>query len=203
MWSELSRDLNLYSTLRFPDGAGRFRLASLWLSSPGLWVLALQRANHHLFSRRGRDGSIETFALRVLLAPTHLLALIFAKCDVSARTAISGGVYLSDGGYLVLGPHSIGRGTVIHHRVTIGVRAAGQGRPTIGDNVWIGPDCVIYGAVRLGDGSTVLPCTVLSMNVPDNAVAGGNPGRIVKRDFDNSDLRRSLACEVPERLASL
>ena len=41
------------------------------------------------------------------------------------------------------------------------------------------------------------------MNVPDNAVVGGNPGRIVKRDFDNSDLRRSLACEVPERLASL
>jgi acetyltransferase-like isoleucine patch superfamily enzyme len=55
---------------------------------------------------------------------------------------------------------------------------------------------VIYGDNRLGTGVTVLPGTVLSMNVPDNAVVGGNPGSIVRVDFDNSELRRTLACDI-------
>ena len=42
----------------------------------------------------------------------------------------------------------------------------------------------------------MLPGTVLSMSVPDNAVVGGNPGGIVRFDFDNSQLRRSLAYNI-------
>jgi serine acetyltransferase len=119
-----------------------------------------------------------------------------AKSEVDARTSIAGGVYLSNGGQLIISPHSIGKGTLIHERVTIGVDASDAGPPTIGENVWIGADCVIYGDNRLGTGVTVLPGTVLSMNVPDNAVICGNPGSIVRVDFDNSELRRSLACDI-------
>jgi acetyltransferase-like isoleucine patch superfamily enzyme len=58
----------------------------------------------------------------------------------------------------------------------------------------------LYGDSRIGNGATVLPGTVLSMNVPDNAVAGGNPGSIVRLNFDNSRLRRTLACNVDREL---
>ena len=97
---------------------------------------------------------------------------------------------------MIIGPRSIGSGTLIHDRVTIGASAGSEDPPTIGENVWIGPDCVIYGDTRLGNGVAVLPGTVLSINVPDNTVVGGNPGIIVRRDFDNTYLRRSLACDI-------
>jgi hypothetical protein len=41
------------------------------------------------------------------------------------------------------------------------------------------------------------------MNVLDNAVVGDNPGGIVQLGFDNSELRRTLACNIErESLAS-
>jgi serine acetyltransferase len=183
--------------LRFPDGAGVLRCTLLAFRSPGLLVLTIQRTGHYYLDRRNRGGwKLAVLGLKIFLAFARWLALIIAKSDVDARTVIAGGVYLSDAGHLIIGPHSIGKGTLIHERVTIGVSAAGAGPPTIGENVWIGPDCVVYGDSRLGNGVTVLPGTVLSMSVPDNAVVGGNPGGIVRFDFDNSQLRRSLAYNI-------
>jgi serine acetyltransferase len=165
----------------------------------------VQRAGHYYLHRRQRGGwTLVTLALRALLPFARQLAVVIAKSDVAAHTLIAGGVYLSDDGQLIIGPHSIGKGTLIHDRVTMGVSASGAGPPTIGENVWIGPDCVIYGDSRLGNGVTVLPGTVLSMHVPDNAVVGGNPGSIVRLDFDNRELRRTLACNIDrESLAFL
>ena len=197
MWSELDADSNLYCSLRNTRRAGVLRRMSLCLRSRGLLVLMIQRAGHYYLDRRQRGGwTLVTLGLRILLLVARQLAVIIAKSDVDARTQIAGGVYLSDAGQLIIGPQSIGKGTLIHDRVTIGVSASGAGPPTIGENVWIGPDCVIYGDSRLGNGVTVLPGTVLSMNVPDNAVVGGNPGSIVRVDFDNSELRRTLACDI-------
>ncbi len=197
MWSELRADSRFYCALRFADRAGVIRRTLLWLRSPGLLVLTIQRAGHYYLDRRQRGGwTLVTLGLKILLPFAREFAVIIAKSDVAASTVIAGGVYLSDAGQLIIGPHSIGTGTLIHDRVTIGVGASGAGRPIIGENVWIGPDCVIYGDSRLGNGVTVLPGTVLSMSVPDNAVVGGNPGGIVRFDFDNSDLRRTLACNI-------
>ena len=157
-------------------------------------VLALQRLSHYYCARRARHGlTVGTIAVRILLALVRPPIVFVTKCDVSEAIDIGGGIYLSDRGYLTLGPRCIGSGTLIHERVTIGARAGSGGRPTIGANVWIGPDSVVYGEVSLGDGATVLPGSVVSMNVPSGAVAGGNPATIVRSRFDNSPLRRSLA----------
>jgi serine acetyltransferase len=107
---------------------------------------------------------------------------------------IDGVVYLSNHGYLVCGALSIGAGSLIHHRCTFGhtVAGGGDGRPTLGKDVWIGPDCVIAGPLTVGDGATVLPGSVLTFSVPPRAVVKGNPARIVRTNFDNCELRRSL-----------
>jgi hypothetical protein len=83
------------------------------------------------------------------------------------------------------------------------VSASGAGPPTIGENVWLGPDCVIYGDSRLGNGVTVLPGTILSMNVPDNAVVGDNPAGIMRLGFDNSELRRNSRMPQCARVAGI
>jgi serine O-acetyltransferase len=196
MWSEFCADVSLYSALRCP-GAGRVRRALNCAHSRGLFVLTVQRLNRYYSEERRRSGwTLQTIALRVLIGIGRAVAIVAAKCDVAASSVIGAGVYLSDYGHLILGPKCVGSGTVIHSRVTMGVRAGSDIRPAIGENVWIGPDCIIYGELTVGDGATILPGTVLSMSVPPRAVAAGNPATIIRRDFDNTGLRRTLACDI-------
>jgi serine acetyltransferase len=203
--SLLSSDFKLYCALHLGERAGRRHRLFLWFRSRGLLTLSVHRLGHYYLRRRASgESSLVLLGLRVLLPIARQLVIIIAKSDVAAHSIIDAGVYLSDNGYLIIGPQHIGKGTLIHDRVTIGVGAGGAGPPSIGENVWIGPDCVLYGDCRIGNGATILPGAVLSMSVPDNAVVGGNPGGIVRLNFDNSPLRRTLSSSVnPALLASL
>jgi len=204
MSSELAADAKLYSSLRWPRSDTSLRRALVWLCSSGLLVLALQRISHRYIERRALKGwTAETLLLRLVIALGRRPIAIVTKCDLAGDITIGHGVYLSDRGFLILRPERIGSGTLIHERVTIGIRAGDPAKPVIGDNVWIGPDCVIYGNVTVGNGATILPGSVVSMSVPAGAVVAGNPAIIVRRQFDNAELRRTLNSVIdPKRLAS-
>ena len=197
MPSELAADARLYSRLRWPGSDVSLRRALVWVCSTGLLVLALQRISHRCIARRALKGwTVETILLRLLIALARRPIALLTKCDLAGDIAIGHGVYLSDHGFLILRPERIGSGTLIHERVTIGMRAGSPAKPVIGENVWIGPDCVIYGNVSVGDGATILPGSVVSISVPAGAVAAGNPATIVRRQFDNVHLRRTLQCVI-------
>jgi len=197
MWSDLRADSAVYAALRYTNSTGAILGVLIWLRSPGLLALALYRARHALLLYRQRKGlTFTAIVLKVPLSLAKQLLIVLFKIDVHAAAVIAGGVYLSDRGELILGPERIGSGTVIHERVTIGVKAGGDTGPVIGENVWIGPDCVIYGDISVGAGVTVLPGTVMSMNVPNDTVVGGNPATIVRRNFDNRYLRQTRSCNV-------
>lgn len=51
---------------------------------------------------------------------------------------------------------------------------------TIGDNVWIGGNSVICPGVKIGNNVVVAAGAVVTKDVPDNVVVGGNPARIIK-----------------------
>lgn len=51
---------------------------------------------------------------------------------------------------------------------------------TIGDNVWIGGNAVINPGVTIGKNAVIASGSVVTKDVPDNAVAAGNPARVVK-----------------------
>lgn len=198
MLSELREDVEFYTTLRRPGGCGALRRILYCLSSRGLLVLEVQRLMRYYNGLRRQVGwTPRTVALRLVLLLGRILAITLAKSDISETSSFDGGVYLSDQGYLIVGPRRLGRGSLIHQRVTIGAKAGGGPiKPVIGENVWIGPDCIIYGQIEIGDGATILPGTVLSMNVPPRAVAAGNPATIIARDFDNAGLRQNLRTDV-------
>lgn len=56
------------------------------------------------------------------------------------------------------------------------------GKPvTIGDNVWIGGKAVINPGVTIGNNVVIASGAVVTKDVPDHVVVGGNPARIIKR----------------------
>lgn len=55
------------------------------------------------------------------------------------------------------------------------------GKPvTIGHNVWIGGRAIINPGVTVGDNVVVASGAVVTKNVPDNVVVGGNPARVIR-----------------------
>jgi acetyltransferase-like isoleucine patch superfamily enzyme len=68
----------------------------------------------------------------------------------------------------------------------------GKSVPTVGNDVWIGTDAVIYSGVDIGDGVVIAGQSVVTKTVPPYAVVAGNPARIVKYRFDEHTIRELL-----------
>ncbi len=52
---------------------------------------------------------------------------------------------------------------------------------SIGDNVWIGGNTVIFPGVAIGNNVTIGAGSVVTKSIPDNVLAFGNPCKIVKQ----------------------
>ncbi|AOY74986.1 maltose acetyltransferase domain-containing protein [Clostridium formicaceticum] len=62
------------------------------------------------------------------------------------------------------------------------VSGAEYGIPvSIGDNVWIGGRVIINPGVKIGNNVVIASGTVVTKDVPDNIVIGGNPAKIIKQ----------------------
>jgi serine O-acetyltransferase len=117
------------------------------------------------------------------------LCVVLCKIYIDERTTLGQNVKFSSRGNIILGARIVGDSCVVHHDVTLGMRIGHKGLsgiPAVAEKVWIGPDSLIYGGINIGEGATILGGAVVTKNLPARCVAGGNPGRIVMRDFDNS-----------------
>lgn len=77
------------------------------------------------------------------------------------------------------------------HPVDPKLRAAKQefGRPVaIGNNVWIGGNAIILPGVVIGNNVVVAAGSVVTKNIPDNALVAGNPA-VIRKDISREDVR--------------
>ncbi|WP_307774297.1 MULTISPECIES: acyltransferase [Flavobacterium] len=51
---------------------------------------------------------------------------------------------------------------------------------TIGNNVWVGERAIILKGVSIGDNSVIAAGSVVTKNVPENSIVGGNPAKVIK-----------------------
>lgn len=51
---------------------------------------------------------------------------------------------------------------------------------TIGDNVWVGGNSIIFPGVTIGNNVTIGAGSVVTKNIPDNVLAFGNPCVVIK-----------------------
>ena len=52
----------------------------------------------------------------------------------------------------------------------------------IGNNVWIGCNVIILKGVTIGDGAVIAAGAVVTKDVPERAIVGGNPAKIIKEN---------------------
>jgi len=63
-----------------------------------------------------------------------------------------------------------------------------KGAIIIGNDVWIGAGAVILSGVSIGDGVVVGANSVVTKNIPDYAIVGGNPAQVIKYRFSDEKI---------------
>jgi virginiamycin A acetyltransferase len=63
-----------------------------------------------------------------------------------------------------------------------------KGDVNIGNDVWIGTDAIILSGVCIGNGAVIAARSVVTKNVPDYAIVGGNPAKIIRMRFNKKQI---------------
>lgn len=127
----------------------------------------------------GRQSRISSF-VRVRLGSGPVS--IGANTDIGVSSFIGGG---PDGVHIgrdcLISPHTWIGG--IAYGLPKGVAAAkpssGTGPIRIGDNVWIGAGVIVLDHANIGSGAIISPNSVVTDDIPANAIAQGNPARAI------------------------
>lgn len=111
-----------------------------------------------------------------------------------------GPIYIGPGSWVSLIGHLyVGKGTIFGPRVKIHTGNHNYNSDMIpygkdfivkdvhiGENVWIGADVTILPGVHIGEGAIIGACSCVTKDVPEMAIVGGNPAKLLKyRDSDN------------------
>jgi len=98
---------------------------------------------------------------------------------IDVSTKIAGGLVLAHPYATILNAQSIGKNVYVNHLVTVGER--NDQKPTIGNHVMLHANCTVIGGVTIGDHAVIGAGAVVLHDVPENAVAVGNPARIIEK----------------------
>lgn len=124
------------------------------LRAPGIHAVTVLRF--------GQWAATQVAPLRWLLAPVYVLLNELIKIlwgiDIPRSARIGPGFYIGHfSGIFVSSKAVIGRNCFISQGVTIGVGGSGdkRGVPVLGDNVYLGAGCKLFGRITLGNGVKV------------------------------------------------
>jgi len=193
----LQRDCEKYYFIilrtKTPSLAGKLKA---WLWNFELPCIAVYRFGQLAATLLEKSKLLGAIPFLLYLVPHTLLRLTF-HLEIHHKCRIGPAFHLGHPYMIILGPTEIGSNCNVAHNVTVGMGlgVAGRGLPVIGNNVWIGPGAILTGPITIGDGATIAAGAVVSRDVPPRTLVAGNPGRVVRADYDNTEL---LGYTMPE-----
>lgn len=99
-----------------------------------------------------------------------------ASFIIDVNTKIGGGLQLAHPYSTILNAEKIGENVYVNHLVTVGEKNGEK--PIIEDGVELNANCMIIGGVTIGRNAKIGAGTVVVKDVPENAIAVGNPAKI-------------------------
>ena len=127
----------------------------------------------------------EFYPLKFLLKILFKIAKDKNHIELSHKVQIGAGLYIGHPYGITINEKAvIGKNVNIHKGVTIGQENRGKrkGTPIIGDNVWIGINSTIVGAISIGNDVLIAPNSYVNCNVPDHSIVIGSPCMIKSCD---------------------
>lgn len=94
-------------------------------------------------------------------------------------------MHLSGGGGILLNIKKAGNYCGFNAGVLLGNNNSADNKPTLGDHVAFGPGAKAFGNLTIGNNVFVAPNAVVTKDVPDNAIVGGIPAKIIKYKSNN------------------
>jgi serine O-acetyltransferase len=146
----------------------------------GLWALLVYRFGHARFVIRNKYVRLPWTIAYIIL---NKLAEIVCGIVIGATANIGRRLCIEHHGCIVIhGNTVIGDDCLIRHGVTLGNTGMDDplGAPVVGDRVQIGAGAKILGRVRVGNDVIIAANAVVIRDVPDFAVVGGVPARVIK-----------------------
>jgi serine O-acetyltransferase len=175
---------------RYDGRLGLGAFLSAWRHEAGFRFTVLMRLTRLLHSHPlSRYGSY------------HLLAFLYHRScvrhglHINFTSDIGGGLYLPHALNIVVNRRCrIGRNCNLSQGVTLGASNRGEraGSPTVGDEVYIAPGAVVFGAITIGDGAAIGANCVVTKDVPDNGVVVGVPGKMISLDGSTGYVNHTL-----------
>jgi serine O-acetyltransferase len=182
--------------IRESDPAARTAV-EVALVYPGLHALWLHRAAHALWENGAPLGA------RILAHANRF----FTGIEIHPAARIGRRVVIDHGMGVVIGETaSIGDGCVLYKGVVLGGTSLARTvrHPQVGDNVVIGTNAVILGAIRIGNGARIGSGSVVVKEVPAGATVVGVPARVIvpsqviRRVLDHAALPDPIADMIRE-----
>ncbi len=124
--------------------------------------------------------------LRFLGAPIVALYVIYVEwalgIELNLKSRIGPGLRLYHGTGLVIHEAAVlGNNCALRHCTTIGMKNGPADCPSIGNNVDIGSNSVLLGAIKIGDNAVIGAGSVVLHDVAPGDIVAGNPARSIKK----------------------
>jgi serine O-acetyltransferase len=156
------------------DPAARSVL-EIFLCYPGFHAMRFHHVAHWLW----------THEFRLLARFLSHISRGLTGIEIHPGATIEEGFFIDHGMGVVIGETAeIGKNVTMYHGVTLGGTSWKKGKrhPTIGENVIIGANAAILGAIQVGENSKIGSGSVVNREVPPHSTVVGIPGRVVFRE---------------------